>query len=106
MKTCPPDDVTMKALNLVNSGGRMRSSQRNARPTTSVQPDKSPRSTDTRRRGFLLALGVGGAGAAALAARSLSGVAPNATATPKDAANGAGYQTTDHVKRYYETTKT
>ena len=84
----------------------MRSSQRNARPTTSAQPDKSPRSTDTRRRGFLLALGLGGASAAALAARKLSGVAPNATATPdNDAAKGAGYQTTDHVKRYYETTK-
>jgi hypothetical protein len=83
----------------------MRSSQRNARPTASVQPDKSPRSTDTRRRGFLLALGVGGAGAAALAARKLSGVAPNATGTPEDV-KGAGYQTTDHVKRYYETTKT
>lgn len=83
----------------------MRSSQRNARPSTSVQPDKSPRSTDTRRRGFLLALGVGGAGAAALAARKLSAVATNAAATP-DVAKGAGYQTTDHVKRYYETTKT
>jgi hypothetical protein len=85
----------------------MRSSQRNARTTTSVQPDKFPRSTDTKRRGFLLALGLGGAGAAALAARKLSGVASNATATPDDAAvKGAGYQTTDHVKRYYETTKT
>ncbi|MDQ2961793.1 MAG: hypothetical protein M3R31_01340 [Pseudomonadota bacterium] len=82
----------------------MRSSQRNARTTTSVQPDKSPRSTDTRRRGFLLALGLGGAGAAALAARKFSGVAPNASATPED--KSAGYQTTDHVKRYYETTKT
>ena len=85
----------------------MRSSQRNARPSTSVQSEKSPRSTDTRRRGFLLALGLGGASAAALAARKLSGVAPNASATPEDAAQkGTGYQTTDHVKRYYETTKT
>jgi len=84
----------------------MRSSQRNARLTTSGQSDKSLRSPDTRRRGFLLALGVGGAGAAALAARKLSGVAPNATATPEgDAEKGAGYQATDHVKRYYETTK-
>jgi hypothetical protein len=83
----------------------MRSSQRNARLNTSVQSDKSLRSPDTRRRGFLLALGVGGAGAAALAARKLAGVAPNATATP-DVAKGAGYQATDHVKRYYETTKT
>ena len=85
----------------------MRSSQRNARLGTSVQSDKSLRSPVTRRRGFLLALGLGGAGAAALAARKLSGVAPNATSTPEgDAVKGAGYQTTDHVKRYYETTKT
>jgi len=84
----------------------MRSSQRNARLTTSGQSDKSLRPPDIRRRGFLLALGVGGAGAAALAARKLSGVAPNATATPEgDAEKGAGYQATDHVKRYYETTK-
>jgi hypothetical protein len=84
----------------------MRSSQRNAGSTPSVKPDQSPRSTDTKRRGFLLALGLGGAGAAALAARSLSGVAPNATATPVDAdVKGAGYQATDHVKRYYQTTK-
>ena len=82
----------------------MRSSQRNARPSTSVQPDKSPRSTDTRRRGFLLALG--GAGAATLAARKFSGVAPSADATENAEVTGAGYQTTDHVKRYYETTKT
>jgi hypothetical protein len=84
----------------------MRSSKRNARTTTSVQPEKSPPSTDAKRRGFLLALGVGGAGAAALAARSLSGVAPTATATPQDGVKGAGYQTTDHVKRYYQTAKT
>jgi hypothetical protein len=84
----------------------MRSSQRNARTTPSVQPDKSPRSTDAKRRGFLVALGLGGAGAAALAARSLSGVAPNASAVPEDAdPKGAGYQTTDHVKRYYRTAK-
>jgi hypothetical protein len=84
----------------------MRSSQRNARTTPSAQPDKSPRSADTRRRGFLLALGLGGAGAAALAARKFSGVAPSADATENAEVTGAGYQTTDHVKRYYETTKT
>lgn len=84
----------------------MRSSKRNARSNTSVQSEKSPRSTDTRRRGFLLALGLGGASAAALAARKLSGVAPSADATENVEAKGVGYRTTDHVKRYYETTKT
>ena len=85
----------------------MRSSKRNARITSPARPESDSRVTDTKRRGFLLALGVGGAGAAALAARKLSAVAPNATATPDDdVAKGAGYRTTDHVKRYYETTKT
>ena len=85
----------------------MRSSKRNARITSPSRPESDSRATDAKRRGFLLALSLGGAGAAALAARSLTGVAPNATATPNDAAvKGAGYRTTDHVKRYYETTKT
>jgi hypothetical protein len=85
----------------------MRSNKRNARITSPARPESDSRATDVKRRGFLLALGLGGAGAAALAARSLTGVAPNATATPEDAAvKGAGYRTTDHVKRYYETTKT
>jgi len=59
----------------------------------------------TRRRGLLLGAGV--AGAAALAAKTLP-VAPEAVA---DAATmplpdtAAGYQLTQHVLRYYETTK-
>ncbi len=83
----------------------MRWSKRNAGITSPARPETDSRATDAKRRGFLLALGVGGAGAAALAARKLSAVAPNATATP-DVAKAAGYQATDHVKRYYETTKT
>ncbi len=84
----------------------MRSSQRNARITSPVLPESGSRATNAKRRGFLLALGLGGAGAAALAARKLSGVAPNAATTPDDdAAKGAGYRATDHVKRYYQTTK-
>jgi hypothetical protein len=47
---------------------------------------------------------LGGAGAAALASRSLSGVAPKAA--PDDGVDkGAGYQLTDHVRRYYRTAK-
>ncbi|HEY2967827.1 MAG TPA: formate dehydrogenase [Casimicrobiaceae bacterium] len=85
----------------------MRSSKRNAGITSPARSESDSRATDTKRRGFLLALGAGGIGAAAIAARSLSGVAPNAAATPDDdSAKGAGYRATDHVKRYYETTKT
>jgi hypothetical protein len=79
----------------------MRFRRRNT-PTTASDPSASDSATNTRRRGFLLALGVGGAGAAALAARSLSGVAPQ-DASPSD--DSKGYQLTDHVKRYYGTAK-
>jgi len=79
---------------------------RSRQPTEPASPESgssSPR-TDSRRRNFLLALGIGGAGAAALASRSLPGVAPHAT--PDDGVDkGAGYQVTDHVRRYYRTAK-
>ena len=82
----------------------MRSDKRNG-PGTASSPSENPRSrTNARRRGFLLALGAGGAGAAALAARSLTGVAPQTDgATPAD--DSKGYRLTDHVKRYYRTAK-
>ena len=83
----------------------MRSNRRTAADTSPAKPEKSPRGTNAQRRGFLLALGVGGAGAAAIAARSLSGVVPAATdaTTP---ASGESYRLTDHVRRYYQTAKT
>jgi hypothetical protein len=56
-----------------------------------------------QRRHFLLTLGAGGAGAAIVAARALSGgaVAPDAVVPPE----GKGYAVTDHVRRYYRTAK-
>ena len=83
----------------------MRSSQRNAPAHALHEPDPSTPRTNSRRRNFLLALGLGGAGAAALAARSLSGVAPEAVRPDDEAAGGAGYQESDHVRRYYRTAK-
>jgi len=71
-----------------------------------VSPEtKSPGNANLQRRGFLLTLGVGSAGAAALAVHKLSGnvVAPN-DARDSDA-NAAGYRLTEHVRRYYQTTK-
>ena len=60
-----------------------------------------------KRRGLLI--GAGAAGAAVLAAKPLPGAAPVATAaavTAKKAIDtGGGYQVTDHVLRYYETTR-
>ena len=73
-------------------------------PATASSLSESSRSrTNVRRRGFLLALGAGSAGAAALAARSLTGAGPQAEAGPID--DSKGYRITDHVKRYYQTTK-
>ena len=58
-----------------------------------------------RRRGFLLALGAGGLGAAAVATRALTDAAPAASEGGNDAGAGEGYRLTDHVKRYYRTAK-
>jgi len=82
----------------------MRFKQRNV----ATQPPSSEGSgaTNAKRRGFLLALGAGGAGAAALAARSITGAAPTAESTDSAATSGEGYRLTDHVKRYYHTVKT
>jgi hypothetical protein len=82
----------------------MRSSRRKDSVRNSSPSESSSRIN--ARRGFLLALGAGGAGAAALAARKLtSSVAPAAGTAAEDEA-GQSYRLTDHVKRYYETTKT
>ena len=72
-----------------------------AGPESEAAPNKS-------RRGWVVGAGV--AGAAALAAQALrTGKAPAATiaggATTKPAVEGDGYRLTDHVRRYYETTK-
>ena len=83
----------------------MRPDQRTAANIPPASSEPFPRTTNAKRRGFLLALGVGGAGAAAIAARSLSGVAPAAT-DANDSSSGESYRLTDHVKRYYQTAKT
>lgn len=60
----------------------------------------------TKRRGLLLGAGV--AGAAALAARALPNATAEVAAVPaaKTLPDGkAGYQLSQHVLRYYETTK-
>jgi hypothetical protein len=82
----------------------MRAKQR-GQSRTSVSDEVSSPATNMRRRGFLLTLGVGGAGAAAVAARSWTAALP-VESGPDAAADGKGYQATDHVRRYYETAKT
>lgn len=60
-----------------------------------------------KRRGLLI--GAGAAGAAVLAVKALPGAAPAAEAVGATAAKvvdtGGGYQLTEHVRRYYETTR-
>jgi len=75
---------------------------------TSDRTSPASMSTHLKRRGFLLTLGAGGASAAVVAARALSGgvVQPlNATAVVEVAAAG-GYTATEHIRKYYRTTKT
>ena len=84
----------------------MRSNPPKLRIKQPAAPESDRRPTDAKRRGFLLALGAGGVGAAAMAARALPGAAPAATSGAAEAASGDGYRLTDHVKRYYQTTKT
>ncbi len=81
----------------------MRSDRRKT-PVKVLSSENPSLRTNARRRGFLLALGVGGAGAAVLAARSLTGSAPS-TDGAAAADDSKGYQVTDHVRRYYRTAK-
>ena len=58
----------------------------------------------TNRRKFLLAAGLGGAGAAA----ALVTATPKTQANPGDAPavdKASGYRLTDHIEKYYKTTK-
>jgi hypothetical protein len=56
----------------------------------------------TRRR-FLTAMGVGGAAAAAAVVGHQSG--ERRERGPKVGKHGAGYQLTEHVRKYYESAK-
>ncbi len=72
-----------------------------SKPANPVTP------TPLKRRGLLISAGA--VGAAVLAAKALPGAAPVATAAAVTAKKivdtGGGYQVTDHVLRYYETTR-
>ena len=58
---------------------------------------------NTRRRNFLLAAGLGGAGAVAV----VSGARPPqpGAKTAESAPAAEGYRATDHVLKYYKTTE-
>jgi hypothetical protein len=81
----------------------MRSKRPGDHSSTREVTPSAPSQARLQRRHFLLTLGAGGAGAAIVAARALSGgaVAPDAAVPPE----GKGYAVTDHVRRYYRTAK-
>ena len=82
----------------------MRSVPQDDGQTPAVPATHPSRTTNLKRRGFLLTLGVGGAGAAAVAARSLSAGA--VAADPAVSASDDGsYAATAHVRTYYRTAK-
>ena len=66
---------------------------------------EAPAASPTKRRGLLL--GAGAASAAVIAARVLPTAPTEVAAAPAKPARDdkAGYQLTQHVLRYYETTK-
>jgi hypothetical protein len=83
----------------------MRSSKGSDRPSTGVLAESMTKPANPQRRGFLLTLGVGGAGAVVVAANKLTGVAEVATAEPALPVESKGYALNDHIRRYYQTTK-
>ena len=60
------------------------------------------KTTDLKRRSFLLTLGLGGAAAAVVGGRAV--IEPQAVAGDKREKE-TGYRLTEHVKRYYRTAK-
>jgi len=75
------------------------------RATPASVPTHATDSPDFKRRRFLLALGAGGAGAAAVAANSLAGPVAPAAVPAGDSASAQGYRETDHIRDYYATTR-
>ena len=63
---------------------------------------------DNKRRNFLIGASLGGAAAAAAAASGVTGVQPaakTADSLTEAAGKDKGYQETEHVRRYYGTTR-
>lgn len=59
----------------------------------------------TSRRNFLLAAGLGSAGAVAVVANAGKAKLKTAAAKTPSAAGPDGYRETDHIRKYYKTTE-
>ena len=82
----------------------MRTVTHSDRSSPLTSEDKSSTRADLKRRRFLLTLGVGGAGAAAVAARSIT-TGTAVTHAPATVSDDGGYAATAHVQTYYKTAK-
>ena len=82
----------------------MRSVKQDNGQVSAVPATHPSRSTNLKRRGFLLTLGVGGAGAAAVAVRSCPRD-PWRRSLLVSAGDDGSYIATAHVKTYYRTAK-
>ena len=78
------------------------SSHRAAQAPDAAHPAKA---TDHKRRRFLLALGAGGAGSAAVATQTALGGPVAPAEIPGESDSGQGYRETEHVRDYYATTR-
>jgi len=79
----------------------MSKSDKNTVATAKISAEKP----DNKRRNFLIGAGLGSVGVAAAAATALSGATPEAKPASEPVAEGKGYQETEHVRRYYGTTR-
>lgn len=71
--------------------------------TSTAAPVKAVRPPDATRRRFLLAFGAGAAGAASASALAAAPAAIVESAESKP--ESQGYRETEHVRRYYATTR-
>lgn len=67
--------------------------------------DSSPSNSLSRRRWFAGAGAVGAVAAVAAVAPRVAVQPQEVAATPSDAQKGGGYKLSEHVKRYYQTTR-
>jgi hypothetical protein len=73
--------------------------------STVVTTQAATEKPDSKRRNFLIGAGLGGVGAAAALAGGVAGVKPEAPPVAEPVAESKGYQETEHVRRYYGTTR-
>jgi hypothetical protein len=88
--------------------GEMEDDKNRINDRQATKPGSAPPDRASARRGFLAGAGAAGiAGAAVLAAgtKGTSAIAEVADEAPPKQAASRGYHETDHIRKYYDTTK-